>query len=77
MAVTEELIGKAWLAPLILCILYVANQTRKYHRLSQFKGPFSSGWSEIPHINAIITHRSHLWYKEVTDRYGECTRSSY
>jgi hypothetical protein len=71
MAITERLLEAPWLLPLLLMVAYAANQTRKYHRLSQFKGPYSTGWSELPHIYAIVTYRSHLWYKEVTDRYGE------
>ncbi|KAF1977408.1 cytochrome P450 [Bimuria novae-zelandiae CBS 107.79] len=39
-----------------------------------FKGPFSSGWCEIPHMYATASHHSHLWYKEVTDRYGPIAR---
>lgn len=61
-----------WL--LLVCgavLLYVAKLYRAYLRLRAFKGPFSTGWSEIWHTRAILGMRSHLAYKEVTDRYGE------
>ncbi|KAF2449140.1 cytochrome P450 [Karstenula rhodostoma CBS 690.94] len=74
MAFIEKFLQAIWLLPLLLFAVYVGNQTRKYYRLRQFKGPYSTGWCEIPHIYAMVTFRSHLWYQEVTDRYGSIAR---
>ncbi|KAF2111057.1 cytochrome P450 [Lophiotrema nucula] len=74
MAILEQVLAAEWLLVLGLAAIYAANQTHKYHRLRHFKGPFGTGWSEIPHIRAILSHKSHLWYKNVTDRYGKIAR---
>lgn len=73
MAVLETLFEARWILVLLGLTIYVANQTRKYFRLRRFKGPFCTGWCEIPHMYAIAFLKSHTWYKEVTDRYGENT----
>lgn len=65
-----SLFGARWIIALGIFFVYAANQIRKYFRLRQFKGPFGTGWSEIPHMKAIIGLHSHLWYKDVTDQYG-------
>ena len=60
-----------WLLLAIAFVAYVANQYQKYRRLAAFSGPFSTGWSELWHIRAILGGHSHDAYKEVNDKYGE------
>lgn len=67
----ESLFCARWIIVLLVLVAYAANQTRKYIRLRHFGGPFGTGWSEIPHIKAIFGPQSQLWYKEITDKYGE------
>ncbi|KAF2727110.1 benzoate 4-monooxygenase cytochrome-like protein P450 [Polyplosphaeria fusca] len=57
-----------------ILLLYIASKVRTYMRLRQFKGPFSTGWSEVWHVRAILSLRSHEKYREVTDKYGPISR---
>ncbi|CAI6337947.1 unnamed protein product [Periconia digitata] len=56
-----------------LVLLFILRY-RTYRRLSQFRGPLSTGWLELWHIRAILSMRSHEWYREATDKYGSVTR---
>ncbi|KAF2867781.1 benzoate 4-monooxygenase cytochrome-like protein P450 [Massariosphaeria phaeospora] len=59
---------------LLLLLLYTTLKYLQYARLRAFPGPFSTGWSEIWHTRAILSMRSHVRYKEVTDKYGPIAR---
>jgi hypothetical protein len=71
MSVFAPLYAARWLLLSVAFAAYVANQYRKNRRLQAFRGPFSTGWSEIWHMRAMLGRRSHLAYKEVNDKYGE------
>jgi hypothetical protein len=71
MSLFAQLYAARWLLLTVAFAAYVANRYRKYRRLQAFRGPFSTGWSELWHIRAILEGRSHVAYKEVNDKYGE------
>jgi hypothetical protein len=71
MSFLVQLIVAKWFLFTAVLALYAANKYRKYARLPAFKGPFSSGWSELWHTRAMLGMRSHLAYKDVNDKYGE------
>ncbi|CAA9961570.1 Pisatin demethylase [Pyrenophora teres f. maculata] len=63
-----------WLLLAVALAGYVVKKHREYRRLEAFPGPLSTGWSEMLHIRAILSRRSHVWYKQVTDQYGPIAR---
>ena len=71
MSIVAQLYAARWLLVAAVFVLYCASQYRTYKRLAAFKGPISTGWSEIWHTRAILGLRSHLKYKEVNDEYGK------
>lgn len=71
MSLLAHLLAAKWLLLAAAVALYAADKYRKYCRLRDFGGPFSTGWSELWHTRAILTLRSHLAYKDVNDKYGE------
>ena len=71
MSIISNLCDARWGLASAVLVLYVLNKFRKYRRLQAFKGPFSTGWSELWHIRTIFSMRSHLIYREVDDKYGE------
>lgn len=70
MALFAEVYAVRWLLLSVVFLFYLADKYRKYRRLQAFKGPFSSGWSEVWHSRAILSMQSHLRYKDVCDKYG-------
>jgi len=59
---------------LLLCVAlvgYVLKKGREYRRLQAFPGPVSTGWSEVLHMRAILSRRSHMWYKQVINQHGK------
>ncbi|KAF2640930.1 benzoate 4-monooxygenase cytochrome-like protein P450 [Massarina eburnea CBS 473.64] len=74
MAVLNLIYSARWLIFGAILSIYTVSKYKTYKRLSQFKGPFSTGWSEIWHIRAIMSYRSHECYREATDKYGSITR---
>ena len=73
MALLAQVYAARWLLFAALLAIYAADKYRKYIRLSAFRGPFSTGWSELWHTRVILKKRSHLAYKDVNDKYGEWT----
>jgi hypothetical protein len=71
MAILVQLYEARWLLLSAVLAIYAGNKYRKYQRLAQFKGPFSTGWSEFWHSWTILTFRSHLIYYDVTEKYGK------
>jgi hypothetical protein len=59
-----------WLASVVF-LAYATSKYRAYKRLAAFKGPFSTGWSEVWHTYHILNRRAHLAYFPVNDKYGE------
>lgn len=63
------------LSLLALAVLsHLAGVYTRYRRLQAFKGPFSTGWSELWHTRKILGWNCHLAYKDVTDKYGVIAR---
>ncbi|KAM7182700.1 Cytochrome P450 [Rhypophila sp. PSN 637] len=65
-----------WLLLVVSFIaLYAVSKIHTYRRLSAFKGPFGVGFTSFWHSWSFLTWRSHLFYKEVIDEYGELLTS--
>ncbi|RYP00465.1 hypothetical protein DL766_004697 [Monosporascus sp. MC13-8B] len=74
MEALSQLYDLWWLLASAMLALYVAHKIQTYRRLSAFKGPLGVGLTEFWHSWAFLTWKSHLWYKEVCDRYGPIAR---
>ena len=59
-----------WLLASAAAAAYVGTKIRAYYRLSAFKGPFGTGFTELWHTRALLSLKSHTKYKEVCDKYG-------
>jgi len=72
-----ELHEHRWLVLAVSCItLYVGYKIQAFRRLSAFEGPLGVGFTSIPHSWSFLTGRSHLFYREAIDAYGELTTPS-
>jgi hypothetical protein len=71
MSLFVQLYAARWTVISVLLALYAAFKYKRYRRLSEFKGPFSTGWSDLWHAHLIISKRSHLYYQGLNDKYGE------
>ena len=60
-----------WLLALAVCVIYVSRKIQAYYRLRAFKGPFSTGFSELWHSRVLLSTTWHLEYKEVCAKYGK------
>ncbi|KAF2431027.1 putative cytochrome P450 monooxygenase [Tothia fuscella] len=74
MALLAQLYEAQWVVVSIAALLYALERCRACLRLSAFKGPSSTDRSEVWHALTILTWRSHLIYKDVTDKYGTIAR---
>lgn len=63
-----------WHLAAFVLTLFTVDRFIKYWRLRQFKGPFSTGFSDLRHSWAIVRLRAYLFYGEVTERYGKASR---
>lgn len=70
MAIIETLSDNIWPLAASVLAIYLVRKIYIYYRLSQFKGPFGVGFSEIPHSWAILKPDTEQWYRHVTDTYG-------
>jgi hypothetical protein len=70
MGVLLQIYELRWLLASAVLVYYLGSKIRTYRRLKAFKGPFGTGFSEIPHTRALLSFKAHLWYKEVCDKYG-------
>ncbi|KAJ3955377.1 hypothetical protein N0V92_008078 [Colletotrichum tropicale] len=70
MTVISHLYDLRWAVLGVLLAVYVGKKIQAYNRLKAFNGPFISGWSEIWHVFAILSFKSHLKYHEVCKKYG-------
>ena len=59
-----------WVLASVAVAVYIGSKIRAYRRLRAFKGPFSTGFSELWHSRVLLGLRSHVKYKEVCDKYG-------
>lgn len=59
-----------WFLGLAVLAVYLASKVRTYWRLRHFKGPFSTGFSDLWHARLIVSHKNHQGYKDVLDKYG-------
>lgn len=50
--------------------VYILRKLRTYWCLRRFKGPFGTGFFGLWHTRAILSWRSHVKYREVTENYG-------
>ncbi|KAH6839614.1 cytochrome P450 [Chaetomium sp. MPI-CAGE-AT-0009] len=63
-----------WLLVCASLAVYLVYKVWVYRRLSAFKGPFGSGWSELWHSATTISDDAHAKYKEACDKYGPIAR---
>ncbi|KAK8100562.1 hypothetical protein PG999_010936 [Apiospora kogelbergensis] len=63
-----------WMIAAVVLGVYLLQKIRAYYRLSSFEGPWSSGWSELWHVWAILSLKSHLRYDEACRKYGPIAR---
>ncbi len=59
-----------WMLAVAGLAFYAIAKIRTYNRLKAFKGPFSTGFSELWHTRVVMSTKSHLIYKDVCDKYG-------
>ena len=71
MSFSAQPFAALWLLLSVALVGFVVKKHRDYRRLQAFPGPVSTGWTEVLHTRAILSRRSHAWYKQVTDQYGE------
>ncbi|ORY12211.1 benzoate 4-monooxygenase cytochrome-like protein P450 [Clohesyomyces aquaticus] len=74
MSLVAQLYAARWILTYALLALYTANKLWKYNRLRAFRGPFSTGWSELWHTSVLLSKQSHIYYKEINDTYGPIAR---
>jgi hypothetical protein len=67
----QRLYDARWLLFSGAILLYAFYKYRTYRRLQVFEGPFLSGWCGAWHICALLSLRSHQWYANACDKYGE------
>jgi hypothetical protein len=50
--------------------IYLLRKLVIFARLRHFKGPRSTGFSNFLHSRALLGKECHLWYEEVSAKYG-------
>jgi hypothetical protein len=71
MSLLVQLYAARWMLFGALLVLYAVSKYRQYRRLAAFKGPFSTGWSDLWHALTIVRNDSHLRYLGLNDKYGK------
>ncbi|KAK8046410.1 hypothetical protein PG996_014474 [Apiospora saccharicola] len=74
MGVFTYLYDFRWAIASVALGTYLLQKLRAYYRLRAFKGPWSTGWSDLWHVWAILSLKSHLKYDEACRKYGKCCR---
>jgi hypothetical protein len=74
MGILLQIYELRWLLALAAGVLYVGQKIQVYYRLKAFKGPFSTGFSELWHSRVLLSTTWHLKYKEVCAKYGTSCR---
>ncbi|KAF2456270.1 cytochrome P450 [Lineolata rhizophorae] len=74
MGIAALLLETRW--PLLAAVtaLFVAKKIRDNNRLKDFKGPFSTGWSNLYHTGIIWGTESHIRYARLCEQYGAIAR---
>lgn len=70
MSLLSSIYPLRWFLGLAMLAVYLASKVRTYRRLRHFKGPFSTGFSDLWHARLIVNHKNHRGYKDVLDKYG-------
>ncbi|KAF2809016.1 pisatin demethylase [Mytilinidion resinicola] len=63
-----------WQLAAVVALAYVARLYGQYHRLRQFKGPATTGFSAWWMILAVKGKKAHLAYSGVNEKYGALAR---
>src|SRR5436190_15118817 len=66
---------KLGLAAFVLT-LFIVDRFIKYWRLRQFKGPFSTGFSDLRLSWAIVSLKAYVFFGEVTEKYGKASKTT-
>lgn len=74
MSLLVQLYAARWMLFSALLVLYAVSKYRQYRRLAAFKGPFSTGWSDLWNALTIVRNDSHLCYLGLNDKYGPVAR---
>ena len=71
MSASLQVFTDHWVSSLLGLALttYFVSVCQRYWRLQASKGPFSTGWSELWHAHKVLGLKSHLAYKDVTEKY--------
>lgn len=70
MSVLAFLYSQRWAILSSVVGIYLANTLIIYFRYRKFKGPFGTGFSNLPHSRALLTKNCHEWYADVSAKYG-------
>ncbi len=73
MGMLSVLYDRWWWLALGGLVAITIQKIRVYARLSAFKGPPGSGWSELWHASTLLSSNGYAQYKEVCDKYGKFT----
>jgi len=65
----DAIYAQKWPILASLLLVYFARKLYIYQRLSYFKGPWGSGFTEFPHSRRLITE-AYTWYEEACEKYG-------
>ena len=76
MGLLSQIYGLRWELALATLAIFIGLKIHSYNRLSAFKGPFASGFSNIWHTRALLSPISHLKYREVCDKYGKASQTA-
>ncbi|KAK3312839.1 cytochrome P450 [Apodospora peruviana] len=74
MAIVETLYAQRWPLAAGILVLFLVRKVYIYNRLHQFKGPFGTGFTQLPHSLAIGGPEAHKWYRKVAEKYGPIAR---
>ena len=70
MGIIANLVENRWLIAWTAVAIYLFTKIYAYRRLSAFKGPFSTGFSNFLQSKWFINGKFHLRHKEVIEKYG-------
>lgn len=63
--------GQTWQIIAAILVVYLVYKIVIYFRLRDFKGPPGTGFTNLPHIAALLGPNSHIWYEQVSETYGK------
>lgn len=59
-----------YLIPALLLAIFAGFQWASYRRLSNFKGPFWAGWTNLWMLKSVYLRGQHMDLYNVSQRYG-------